>query len=94
MDIQQHAIVVRYTPTETLGLHELNVRLQRGWRVVEIETLGGTLNDQAGSMGALVIIERSSSPEAAAASLEEEKPKEVVEELPEGNGSGTKLPEE
>jgi hypothetical protein len=97
----QKAFIVRTGPDGHDGLKELNIELERGWRVARISAMGG-----AGDVGdgathaALVVLERQDrdrpSPAAAVAALEEigteseEAVEQVVEEadeLVEGNGA-------
>ena len=97
----QKALIVRTGPEGHEGLKELNIELERGWRVVRVRPMGG-----AGATGAelthaaLVVLERQDreqpSPAAAVAALEEigEGSEEVVEQvveeaddLVEGNGA-------
>jgi hypothetical protein len=64
MEPDQRALIVRVGPEHTDGLEELNIELQRGWRVAEVAPLGGTGLDESGEapapfLAALVIIERS-----------------------------------
>lgn len=102
MSIDQRALIIRVGPNHTDGLSELNVELQRGWRVVNVAPMGGTGLDESGEasspfLAALVIIERSPREEealpAAAQALKkirdvEEEPKEIVEQVVEENGAG------
>lgn len=93
--MEQRALIVRVGPDHTTGLDELNIELQRGWRVAEVTPMGGTGLDDSGDaptpfLAALVIIESSeqeaNGPLTATAVKEvklreEEKPQEVVREV-------------
>jgi hypothetical protein len=99
MAYEQHALLVRATPTGTPGLAELNTRLRNGWRVTEVTPMGGTGLDVDGEapapfLAALVVLERSEAERAAVEALEEtqDEPEEIVEEIMEGDGAGTDLP--
>lgn len=98
----QKALIVRTGPEGHDGLRELNVELERGWRVARVTAMGGAGNgdDEAPTHAALVILEREDrdqpSPAAAIAALEEigQESEEVVEqvveeadEFVEGNGA-------
>lgn len=94
----QKALIVRTGPDGHDGLKELNIELERGWRVARVSAMGGA-GDEAGESthAALVILERRErdrpSPAAAVAALEEigaeseEVVEQVVEEAVEGNGA-------
>jgi hypothetical protein len=97
----QKAVIVRTGPDGHDGLKELNLQLERGWRVARMRPMGGaSTEDEGPSHAALVILERRErdrpSPAAAVAALEEigEESEEVVEqvveeadEIVEGNGA-------
>lgn len=93
MATHQHALIVKTGPGPqyTHGLDELNVRLERGWRVVQMAPMGGASVGSAGTaelcLATLVIIERAEEPAAEVMEKVEEKPEEVVEEMVEGNGA-------
>lgn len=66
--MEQRALIVRVGPEHTKGLNELNVELQRGWRVAHVTPMGGTGLDDSGDaptpfLAALVIIESSEQEE-------------------------------
>lgn len=95
--MKQHALLVTTGSEQTRGLDELNVRLQRGWRVVQMTPLGGAGAGPADGnspvcLAALVIIEREEERAAEVMGQIEEEPEEVVEEIVEGDG--TELPDE
>lgn len=98
MATHQHALIVKTGPgpQHTRGLDELNIRLERGWRVVQMAPMGGASVGSAGTtelcLAALVIIERAEEPSAEVTEKVEEKPEEIVEEIVEGNGA--ELPRE
>lgn len=97
----QKAVIVRTGPEGHDGLDELNIALERGWRVARVSAMGGageTTDDP--THAALVILERRErdqpSPDAAVAALEElgaeseevvEQVVEEAEEVVEGNGT-------
>ncbi len=97
----QKALIVRTGPGGHDGLRELNLELERGWRVVRVTAMGGAGDAAEGpTHAALVVLERRErdqpSPPAAVAALEEigAESEEVVEqvvedadELMEGNGA-------
>jgi hypothetical protein len=97
----QKALIVRTGPEGHDGLKELNIELERGWRVARVSAMGGA-GEAAGESthAALVVLERQErdrpGPAAAVAALEEigAESEEVVEqvveeadELVEGNGA-------
>ena len=98
----QKALIVRTGPDGHDGLEELNIQLERGWRVAETTPMGGAETEADGpTHAALVVLERRDpdrpTPTAAVAALEEigEESEEVVEqvveeaeEVVEGNGAG------
>lgn len=78
-------------PEKTRGLNELNIELERGWRVVHATPMGGTgtPEPEAGPQwAALVIIERSQDRTSGVLALEqaEEEVEDLLEELAEGDG--------
>ncbi len=93
--MEQRALIVRVGPEHTDGLDELNIELQRGWRVAHVAPMGGTGLDASGEapsplLAALVVIERSerekNGPLTMTAveeitELEERKPEEIVREV-------------
>lgn len=97
----QKALIVRTGPDGHDGLKELNIELERGWRVARVSAMGGAgETDEGPSHAALVILERRDrdqpGPAAAVAALEEigaeseEVVEQVVEEADnfvEGNGT-------
>jgi hypothetical protein len=94
----QKALIVRTGPEGHDGLDELNIELERGWRVARVRPMGGACTDGEGpTHAALVVLERRDrdqpSPAAAVAALEEigegseEGVEQVVEEAVDGNGA-------
>jgi hypothetical protein len=94
----QKALIIRTGPGGHDGLKELNIELERGWRVARMTAMGGTgESDDAPTHAALVILERRDrdqpSSAAAVAALEEigaeseEVVEQVVEETVEDNGA-------
>jgi len=94
----QKAVIVRTGPEGHDGLDELNIELERGWRVARVSAMGGAGDPAEGpTHAALVILDRRErdepSPAAAVAALEEigaeseEVVEQVVEEGVEGNGA-------
>ena len=91
MQTHQKALVLLAGPDKTRGLSELNIELERGWRVVHATPMGGagTPEGEAGSRwAALVIIERSQDRTSGALALEqaEEEVEGLLEDLAEGDG--------
>ena len=91
----QKALIVRTGPEGHDGLKELNLELERGWRVTSVSAMGGAGDgdDEAPTHAALVVLEREDrdqpSPAAAVAALEElgQESGEVVEQVvEEANG--------
>ena len=87
MSTNQKALIVRTGPEESDGLDELNIELERGWRVAEISPMGGAGGGDAPVLAALVILEHRDRPEQepkiATEAIEqvEESPEEVVDEV-------------
>ncbi len=95
----QKALIVRTGPDGHEGLKELNLELERGWRVVNVSPMGGAgVADDAPCHAALVVLEQRPD-EGATVAVEaveraESKAKSVVEEVMrdmgkviEGNGA-------
>lgn len=96
----QKALIVRTTPDGHDGLTELNVELERGWRVAEMTPMGGAGGaTESPCHAALVILEHQDSdpsgPSVAAQTLEEveEEAEKAVEEAAQGNGTEPGPPE-
>ena len=92
MKTHQKALVVLAGPGRTYGLDELNIALERGWRVVHATAMGGAAATRAESgadqnFAALVIIERAET--GAVALQQAEEAEELIEEIVEGDGSST-----
>lgn len=90
----QKALIVRTTPEGHDGLTELNVELERGWRVAEMTPMGGAGGaTESPCHAALVILEHRDSdpsgPAVAAQTFEEveEEAEKAVEEAAQGNGA-------
>ncbi len=96
MATQQRALIVRTGPKHTRGLDELNVKLGRGWRVVQMTPLGGAATGEADapllSLAALVIIEREAEERLGVKEQVEEEVEEIVDDMVEGKGA--ELPDE
>jgi hypothetical protein len=103
MKSTQKALIIRTGPDGHDGLEELNIELERGWRVVEVTSMGGAGGATASPViAALVILEhrdeRPEEPVMAATAVEEETEKaveEIVEEsyeITEGDGAGSRPP--
>lgn len=101
---EQRALLVRADATGTDGLAELNVQLERGWRVAHVTPMGGTGLDEDtppanAFLAALVIIERQSDDEAGPAAVQalkqieesEDEPDDIAEDVVEENGAGSPL---
>lgn len=97
----QKALIVQTGPDGHEGLDELNIQLERGWRVARVSAMGGAGTENgAVTHAALVILERTErdrpSPAAAVAALEKlgaeseevvEQVMEETDEIVEGNGA-------
>ena len=88
--MDQKALVVLAQPGDARGVDELNVQLNRGWRVAKVAPMGGAAAGSPGTDGdicfaALVILERRRSGEAELAA-EVEEAEEMIEGIVEGNG--------
>lgn len=102
MALEQRALIVRTSATDSDGLATLNVELERGWRVAHVTPMGGTGLDAGGEapapfLAALVIIERNIEEPGGPAAVralkqieeEEAEPDEAVDEVVEENGAGS-----
>lgn len=83
MRAQQKAMIVMGHPGEMHGLDDLNLALQRGWRVVHVTPMGGagagTKDGGAGlCFAAFVVIERTPTAEVEV----EEELLEQIDDLP------------
>jgi hypothetical protein len=88
MRTTQKALIVKTGPEGHEGLEELNIELERGWRVAEVAPMGGAGGASASpGHAALVILEgrdlNEPQPAVAAKDIEdvEEEADEVVEEV-------------
>lgn len=103
--MSQKALIIRTGPDGHEGLEELNVELERGWRVAQMAPMGGAAGaGDAPCHAALVIIERSDEEEGSTLAVEalertEREAGTVVEEVMkdigevmEGNGAGPPNP--
>lgn len=88
MRTTQKALIVKTGPDGHEGLEELNIELERGWRVAEVAPMGGAGGATASpGHAALVILEGRdlNEPEPAVAAKKiqevEEEADEVVEEV-------------
>lgn len=97
----QKALIVRTGPEGHEGLEELNIELERGWRVAQVAPMGGAAGAaDAPCHAALVILEHADEDEGPTLAVEaleriergaETVVEEVVEdpgEVMEGNGAG------
>ena len=96
MKSKQKALIVRCCPDSMHGLDELNVQLNRGWRVHHVAPMGAAgvgARDGSPSLhfAALVILEREREDEAGLLEEAEEEVEEVLDELTEGDGSTVEL---
>lgn len=97
MPPQQKALIVHYGPDSAHRLDELNVQLNRGWRVVHATPMGAVAMNTSGAdpavhFAALVVIERAQDNDTATLEKEsEEEIDEILEELVEGNGSSVEI---
>lgn len=101
MSVTQKALIIRVGPEKQQGVDDLNIELRRGWRVVHTTPLGGTgLNAEGQAsepfLAALVIIEHRGEEKMAATAeaTEEEEEANRMEEIVEGDGAETELPDE
>jgi len=103
MKSTQKALIIRTGPDGHDGLEELNIELERGWRVVKVTSMGGAGGATSSPViAALVILEhrdeRPEEPVMTAKAVEEETEKaveEIVEEsyeITEGDGAGSRPP--
>lgn len=100
----QKALIVRTGPDGHDGLKELNIELERGWRVAQVAPMGGAAGPaDAPCHAALVVLERADrrQPTLAVEALEriERSGESVVEEVIEDpdevvDGNGTEPPDE
>jgi hypothetical protein len=87
MSTNQKALIVRTGTKDADGLDELNIELERGWRVAEISPMGGAGGGDVPVLAALVILEHSDRPEhepqlaTEAVEQVEENPDEVVDDV-------------
>lgn len=87
MSTNQKALIVRTGTKDADGLDELNIELERGWRVAEVAPMGGAGGGDVPVLAALVILEHSDRPEnepqlaTEAVEQVEESPDEVVDEV-------------
>ena len=87
MSSNQKALIVRTGTKDADGLDELNIELERGWRVAEISPMGGAGGGDVPVLAALVILEHSDRPEhepqlaTEAVEQVEENPDEVVDDV-------------
>jgi hypothetical protein len=93
MRTQQKALIVMAHPDWKDGLDELNMALQRGWRVAQMAPMGGAgVVAYKGTpelcFAALVVLERAVEAEAGVLEQAEEYPEEGRSE---GDGAGGDL---
>jgi hypothetical protein len=93
MRMQQKALIVMAHPDWTNGLDELNMALQRGWRVARLSPMGGAgviayKGTPEACFAALVVLERAVDAEAGVMEQVEEYPEEGRSE---GDGAGGDL---
>jgi hypothetical protein len=90
----QKALIVRTGPDGHEGLDELNLELERGWRVHTVSPMGGAGDaEEAPCHAALVVLERrdADGPTVAVEAVEraESEATSVVEEVMRGIGKVT-----
>ena len=89
--MQQKALIVTTGSKKPRGLDELNIALERGWRVAAVSPMGGAgAAKEDVRLAALVIIERHEDPGAAVLHAVEEE----GEELAEGDGASREIADE
>lgn len=93
MRTQQKALIVMARPDRTDGLDELNLALQRGWRVAHVASMGGAGVGTAAALpdlcfAALVVLEWNGLVEAEVLEQAEELPEEALDPLVDGDGAG------
>ena len=88
MHTSQKALIVRTGPDGHEGLDELNIELERGWRVLEVEPMGGAGGGTSSTpvVAAIVILvheDERPEPELAAQTVEtiEQEADDVVDEV-------------
>jgi len=88
MSTSQKALIVRSGPEDSDGLDELNIELERGWRVVEVSPMGGAGGEgEVPVLAAIVVLEHrerpDTEPEIATEAIEkvDDTPDEVVDEV-------------
>lgn len=86
--MQQKALIVTAGSKKPKGLDELNIALERGWRVSEISPMGGAgASKDEPRFAALVVIERHpETPSGVLHAVEEE-----ADELAEGDGTSKEI---
>lgn len=100
----QKALIVRTGPDGHEGLEELNIELERGWRVTYTGPMGGASGPSDGPTHAALVILEHEDPDqpgaAVAAEAFEEVEEEaeevvegVVEEVVDGNGANPDPPD-
>lgn len=86
--MQQKALIVTTGSKKSKGLDELNIALERGWRVSSISPMGGSgASKEEPRFAALVVIERyADGPSAVLQAVEEE-----ADEIVEGDGTSKEI---
>lgn len=90
----QKALIVRTGPDGHEGLEELNIELERGWRVAHVAPMGGAAgNSDAPCHAALVVLEHSDEQEGPTLAVEaleriEQEAETVVERVVRKAGEG------
>lgn len=92
MKTHQKALIITTEPGESHNLDELNLELNRGWRVAHVSAMGGAGAGAAEHspelcFAALVIIERQGGAVDTLEHLLEESIEPVVDAVPDGDGS-------
>ncbi|MFO8099662.1 MAG: hypothetical protein R6T83_08610 [Salinibacter sp.] len=101
----QKALIVRTGPDGHEGLEDLNIELERGWRVAQVAPMGGAAGPaETPCHAALVVLERRDEGEAPTLAVEalerfghgaESGVEEVASAPSEGiEGNGTEPPDE
>lgn len=87
--MQQKALIITTGSKKPKGLDELNIALERGWRVTSVSPMGGSgASKEEPRFAALVVIERySETPSAVLLAVEDES-----DEIAEGDGARKEMP--
>lgn len=89
--MQQKALIVTTGSKKAKGLDELNIALDRGWRVASISPMGGSgASKEEPRFAALVVIERYEDNASGVLQAVEEE----ADEIAEGDGASRDIADE